>query len=152
MEIPNHFIKCAQLVFEGIFDTPHEKIILDLLFVFALWHGNAKYRVHTDITLGYFDVMTSQLGQLLRSFQNNVCPAFETQEMPQEAQARQRREAQRKAKHPTYFTSHTIRKTVVKKSFNLDTPKFHALGDYVQEIPKQGTSDNYTMQLVRICL
>jgi hypothetical protein len=119
-----------------------------LLFIFALWHGNAKYRTHTDITVAQFKRVTFKLGQSLRQFKNHVCPAFETQETPREAEARQRRELRRKAKHPTYFASHGIRKTTVKKSFNLATPKMHALGDYADEVPKRGTSDNYTTQNV----
>jgi hypothetical protein len=140
--------QCSLPCFEGLFDTPHEKIILDLLFVFALWHGNAKYRVHTDTTVAQFERITSKLGQLLRLFKNRVCTAFETQETPKEAEARQRRELRRKTKHPTYFTSTAVRKTVIKKTFNLETPKLHALGDYAREIPKRGTSDNYTTQRV----
>lgn len=72
---------------------PHNGHLLRLLFIFAHWHGLAKLRQHTDLSLDVLDVTTTQLGKALRDFAENTCPAFDTRELKREAEARQRREA-----------------------------------------------------------
>lgn len=68
---------------------------MDLLFIFAHWHGLAKLRQHTDLTLGILESTTSALGQALRDFQEKLCPAFDTKELKREAAARQRQQAKK---------------------------------------------------------
>jgi hypothetical protein len=69
-------------------------MVLQLLFVTAHWHGLAKLRMHTDVTLDIMDAATSDLGKKLRAFQQNTCAAFETRELRREANARIRRQTQ----------------------------------------------------------
>jgi hypothetical protein len=70
---------------------------LDLLFIFAHWHGLAKLRQHTDLSLGILESTTSALGQALRVFQEKLCPAFDTKELKREAAARERQQAKKAA-------------------------------------------------------
>ncbi|OBZ68473.1 hypothetical protein A0H81_11674 [Grifola frondosa] len=41
-------MQCSIPAFEGLLPEPHNKVLMDLLFVFAQWHGLAKLRMHTD--------------------------------------------------------------------------------------------------------
>ena len=66
---------------------------MDLLFTHGHWHGLAKLRMHHDITLDILDAVTKSLGEKLRNFSRNTCPAFDTVELRREQQARTRREA-----------------------------------------------------------
>jgi hypothetical protein len=54
--------QCAIPVFDGLFDGEDNDEILQLLFVFAHWHGLAKLRMHTDQTLALLDEATALLG------------------------------------------------------------------------------------------
>jgi hypothetical protein len=70
---------------------------LKLLFVMAHWHGLAKLRMHNDLTLDVMDVVTVSLGDRLRAFSQDTCAAFDTKELPREADARVRRETKQPA-------------------------------------------------------
>ena len=59
------FVKCAMPCFKGLIHSPHNEIVLDVLFIMALWHGFAKMRIHTDITVDILCGLTFQLGLLL---------------------------------------------------------------------------------------
>jgi hypothetical protein len=67
-------------------------MILDVLFVAAHWHGLAKLRMHTDLTLDTLDAVTTDLGAKMRSFRDKTCLAFDTKELPRELKARLRKE------------------------------------------------------------
>jgi hypothetical protein len=82
------FIQCAIPVFDGLLPEPHNGAILKLLFVMAHWHGLAKLRMHNDLTLDVMDVVTVSLGDKLRAFSQDTCAAFDTKELPREADAR----------------------------------------------------------------
>src|ERR1700690_4171226 len=90
--------KCALAVFEGLFPEPHNKLIMDLLFELATWHGLAKLRMHTESTLKGLDNSTTRLGKLFREFMTTTCEEYETRELPSEEAARGRREAARAKK------------------------------------------------------
>ena len=120
--------QCAIPVFDGLLPEPHNQSILRLLFVFAHWHGIAKLRMHIDPTLDILDETTVSLGKQSRSFAENTCSAFDTRELQREANARKRRES-KKSNGTT--TSTTTRQG---KKFNLDTYKYHSLGDYAATI------------------
>ena len=70
---------------------------MDLLFIFAHWHGLAKLCQHTDLSLAILESTTSVLGQTLWDFQEKLCPAFDTKELKQEAAARERQQAKKAA-------------------------------------------------------
>ena len=87
--------------FEGLLPAPHDERVLNLLFVFAQWHGLAKLRIHTDHTLAMLDDLTTELGDGLRGFVHKTCSVITTKELNREYQARKRREARQKGKKTT---------------------------------------------------
>lgn len=135
-------------MFDGLLPEPHNKIITHLLFKCAHWHALAKLRMHTDITLDIMDSVTSELGNAFRQFQSKVCPAYDTRELLRETMARQRRQA-RKAGSTMGEKSSSGRR--LAKGLNLNTYKFHSLGDYVESIRRYGTTDSYSTEVVSGC-
>jgi hypothetical protein len=106
-------------------------MVLRLLYKTAEWHALAKLRLHTDSTLDLLEVVTREFGRLMRKFRDKTSDKFDTMELPQEAGARK-------------GGAHSSK----KKKLNLNTYKFHALGDYVATIRLFGTTDSYSTQLV----
>jgi hypothetical protein len=123
------------------------------------------------------DSVTASLGRELRKFRDVVCEAFETVELEKEENARIRRQNRAKAKkgpsasgstgtanddqHPsgTYTqppnaTSNPLTASKMpakkKKTLNMATYKFHALGDYATTIRMFGTTDSYSTQTARV--
>jgi len=107
------------------------------------WHALAKLRMHTDETLKLLEIITERLGKLLRCFQLKTRAAFDTQELKQETQRRQRRKAGNLSGTATASTSKAARRP---KAFNLQTYKLYALGDYSSSIRKYGTADSYSTE------
>ena len=158
--------KCSIPVFEGLLPSPHNRIILNLLYELATWLSLAKLRLHTETTLKALEASTKRLGDVLREFRKVTCEAYVTKELPSEEAARGRREAalhskQQASNGPTQgsgttttqspngsTTSRTSGKGKREKKFNLLTYKFHALGDYSQASRMFGTTDSYTTQVV----
>jgi hypothetical protein len=135
----------------------HDKILRLVLFEAATWHGLAKLRLHTESTLHELDNSTVRLGEYMRNFERTVCPAYKTKDLPSEQAARTRQRARKAAKsaasgQPSATTSNsTVNATVnvaKERKFNLNTYKYHALGDYVSTIRLHGTVDGYNTQLV----
>ena len=85
--------QCAIPVFEGLLPEPHNTRILQLLFIFAHWHGLAKLRLHNDLTLCTLNSVTNLLGRSLRDFRTKTCLKFQTRELKREVEARIRHEA-----------------------------------------------------------
>jgi hypothetical protein len=131
-------------VFEGLFPAPHDAVVRSLLYRFAQWHALAKLRIHSESTLGFLDETFKILSRQLRKFRDFTCTAFDTVELPREKAARQRRFAQCAG---LTNASSELNGPRVKK-FNLNTYKFHAMGDYVQTIKLFGTTDSFTTQIV----
>ena len=129
-------------VFEGLLPEPHNEKILQLLFHFAHWHALAKLRIHSEKTLDILDTQTQTIGEQLRFFKDNTCTVFDTQELPREANKRYRGEVKKGG---------TSRSSACKpKQFNLNTYKFHSLGDYVEHIQTFGTTDSYSTEPVSL--
>ena len=126
-----------------ILPDSHNSSILDLIFVMGCWHVYAKLQVHTEDTLASFEQLTADLGVLFCHFAGVTCKEFNTTELPRESRARIRRAAD------TAGSGGTSTGGPKPKTFNLNTYKFHALGDYPQTISECGTTDNYTSQWVR---
>jgi len=119
----------------------------------AHWHGLAKLRMHSDLTLGVMDEVTSSLGKAFRHFQGKVCPAYNPKELPREANARRRwQQQQQQGAHATGKTESTNTTELLKKQFNLQTYKYHSLGDYVKTIRQFGTTDSYSTTTVSIII
>ena len=132
--------QCILPVLDGLLPEPHNSNTLDLIFVMGCWHAYAKLRVHTEHTLTSFEQITTDLGVLLRRFTRVTCTAFKTTELPRERAARIRRAARNPG--PAAAGSRI-------KTFNMNTYKVHALGDYPQTIRERGTTDNYTTRRAR---
>lgn len=119
------------------------------------WHAYAKLRQHTEYTLHSFEVKTRELGEGLRHFSSKTCPAFATKDLPGEAAARARRKAadQKKCalsgKQPPKQSQDQESSPDSPKTFNLSTPKIHALGYYPSVIRWLGTTDSYSTN--RVC-
>jgi len=134
-------------VFDGLFPGEHNKIVQELLFTVAHWHGVAKLHMHTDPTLGILSKLTTTLGDRLRLFSAATCAEYETYELPREAAARRRRKA---GKSPGNTADPTAPATMTRrrKRFNMDTYKLHSLGDYLETIQNLGTCDSYSTEPV----
>ncbi|KAG6912852.1 hypothetical protein DXG01_011578, partial [Tephrocybe rancida] len=134
---------------------------MDVLFVCATWHGLAKLRLHTDATLELLDEITVSLGETLRHFVKTTCSKFNTRELPREAAARSRQAASaqkgKKRKSvgtPAAATAHMATSTAAAttrrpKTLNLNTYKFHSLGDVPATIRRYGTTDSYSTELAK---
>src|SRR5215472_8538807 len=94
-----HIFKCAIPVFNGLLPEPHNRRVIWLLFVLAHWHGLAKLRMHTDLTLDVMEQVTSSLGHELRTFKDKTCTSFQTRELQWEFEARIRKKRQTKVGH-----------------------------------------------------
>lgn len=146
------------------------------MFILAHWHGLAKLRQHTDISLAVLETVTIQLGKLLRKFQADTCAAYDTRELKREMAARVRQtaskssanqqtsdcasaaiECEQQASSNTSQSEATSKPTTSKptksagrqrKTLNLNTYKDHSLGDYVESIKRFGTVDSYSTESV----
>ena len=132
-------------MFEGLLPPKHDDIVQTLLFHLAEWHALAKLRLHTDNTLALLDQALRRLAAQVRQFQKVTCPSFETKELPQESAQRQRREV---AEIQIGHCQKPSKSSSLPKAFNLNTYKFHALGNYTQMIKMFGTTYSYTTQVV----
>lgn len=106
-------------------------MLLRLLYKAAEWHALAKLRMHTDSTLGFLEAVTREFGYLMRQFRDRTSDKFDIVELPGETSTRK-----------------SGARSSTKKKLNLNTYKFHALGDYVTTIRLFGTTDSYSTQLV----
>jgi hypothetical protein len=165
--------KCAIPVFEGLLPQEHDRVVRKLLFELNTWHSLAKLRLHTETTVKDLEHSTTRLGANLRKFQEKVCPAYKTFELPSEEAARVRRQASAAKKAPqsqstkkqkTLPSAMQKKKSALMKTgspgssyqtksrrqrtFNLNTYKVHSLGGYARAIRLYGSSDNYNSQTV----
>jgi hypothetical protein len=81
----------------------------------------------------------------LCGFRDFTCAAFATAELPKEKAARERRAAREGSSLGDPKAGVSGRKA---KKFNLNTYKYHAMGDYVQSIRLFGTTDSFSTQIV----
>ncbi|TEB29042.1 hypothetical protein FA13DRAFT_1597683, partial [Coprinellus micaceus] len=139
-------LQCAIPAFEGLIPNEHDKRIQDLLFIFAHWHSLAKLKLHTDTTLSILDNWTVMLGDRSRSFVDQTCSAFETHELKREYLSRKRTEARKKGKIAKSKVTAGSEGPAPEEP-DLNTSKFHALGDVPDYIRQYGTTDSYSTQL-----
>ena len=135
-------------VFNGLLPEPHNSYVQDLLFDLATWHAYAKLRLHTSDMLSFFEHAVTSLGLTARQFLKKTNEAYITRELPQETAVRGRRVAALAAKNGVPVPSRTGE--AKQKRLNLQTYKYHALGDYPNTIRMRGTTDSYSMQSVSI--
>jgi len=139
--------QCSIPAFEGLLDEPHNACVMKLLYWTAEWHRFAKLRMHTDTTINHLDLLTKEFGQLMRQFCNSTCSQFETMELPHEVAARKWQHQRIQDPAPNHGPS-SVLSGCKFKLLNLQTPKFHFLGDYVCTIQMFGCTDSFSTQLV----
>lgn len=93
------------------------------------------------------------LTKSIRDFSKSICPLFKTTPTPGEAAATTRRQAKSMT---TDARSQGTRKGTEKlkgtgKLFNIATPKMHFLVHYPDSIPRFGTNDSLSTQIVSFC-
>ncbi|KAG8697132.1 hypothetical protein FRC09_008057 [Ceratobasidium sp. 395] len=138
-------LQCCLPAIEGLFTQEQYQRISKLIFTFAKWHALAKLRMHTESTLRALDSETTALGRRLRIFQKYSSVEFPSVvETNAEFEARKRREIRAAA---TRNTPSTKEFTKEPKHFNLNTPKFHSLGDFPKAIRLFGSTDSYSTQI-----
>ena len=108
--------------------------------------------MHSTSTVTVFDGVTKTLGQLLRRFNDHVCPKYDTRETTKELNKRTKRKASEAAKKkdrdPANLDEATEKVVPTKQKFNLAAYKPHALGHYSSWIRHFGTTDSYSTQTV----
>ncbi|EKM78993.1 hypothetical protein AGABI1DRAFT_75575 [Agaricus bisporus var. burnettii JB137-S8] len=114
--------------------------LLQLIFELATWHSLVKLRLHTDSTLKGLEGSTRRLGQLFRRFVAETCDVYDTRELPAEAIARGKRSMVANPQRNKSSEAKQIK-------FQLNTYKFHALGDYTWYIRRFGTYENFSTQI-----
>ena len=149
--------QCAIPVFEGLFPSAHEEILMDLLFKLATWHALAKLRLHTESTVVALEHSTQRLGKAIRIFEEKLCVEYVAGELPGNDAPRAKGKAKAvkwkakavKGKAKAVMTDQ-VKESVdeskqaggtkaaakSKKVYNLNlkTYKLHALGHYAQAI------------------
>ena len=123
--------QCSIPVFKGLLPELFNGMLLWLLYKAAEWHALAKLRLHADSTLDLLGAVTRELSCLMQCFHDKTSDEFNTVELPHEAGVH---------KGGTHSSK--------KMKLNLNTYKFHALGDYVATIWLFRTMDSYSTQLV----
>ncbi|KAK7681972.1 hypothetical protein QCA50_014935 [Cerrena zonata] len=145
------YLQCTLPVLEGLFPDPmHDRAVQDLVFILAEWHANAKLRLYTTTTVDVLSKLTHTYGVCLRHFANHLSMAYNTKELPKEEAACIRRRAkQAGSKGPARTVTVTMTPSVSAKvkRFQLATYKLHAMGDYVEQITRFGTTDSYSTQV-----
>jgi hypothetical protein len=80
--------QCAIPAFDCLLPKDDNDTVLDLLFLMATFHAYAKLRLHTESTVESLELVTIALCQALRRFSTDVCPNYQTKELPREEAAR----------------------------------------------------------------
>ncbi|KAK7063419.1 GLOBIN domain-containing protein, partial [Favolaschia claudopus] len=125
---------------------PHNTHILDLIHTFATFHAYAKLRLHTTSTIEVFREVTTELGADARTFQEETCAKHTTFELPSEMRKRARDTA-RKQSRSAGQTAKASTLSRLHKTWNLNTYKWHALGDYPDLVINSGTTDSVSTQI-----
>ncbi|KAG7445183.1 uncharacterized protein BT62DRAFT_897210 [Guyanagaster necrorhizus] len=93
--------------------------------------------MHMDLSLQVLHSVMTLLEIQLQSFSQSVCTNIHMRELSSETAAQVQ-----KLIHTVKSMAPGVFKSI--KSFNLHTYKTHAFGNYIQCIPKFGTSDSYS--------
>jgi DNA invertase Pin-like site-specific DNA recombinase len=124
---------------------------MKLLYLCAEWHALAKLRLHNDLTLRRLDNTTTLMTDQFRVFMEETCSQIATYELKSERDARSRRAKRaktlgtKKGKEVDHGDDRDQERR--QKHFNIKTYKFHALGDYVDNIKMFGTTDSFSTEV-----
>ena len=138
--------QCAMVPFEQLLENEYDSKIQDMLWELAQFEAMGRGRIHWTTSLLMFDNSVVTMGTAIRRFQTGVCPFIDTRELPRETDSRQRRKkASANDGQPVTITPKTRR-------LNLNTYKYHRLGDYPQAVRDFGPLDVYSTQTVRFAM
>ncbi|KAK7013429.1 GLOBIN domain-containing protein [Favolaschia claudopus] len=138
-------LQCCIPAFEGLLPEPHNTIVLTLLYTFATWHAYGKLRLHTTGTVSVWRIVTTELGAQARNFLKTTCEDYTTYELPQEQNRRARRQARKNSKSAANTTTAPISKA--RKTWNINTYKWHSFPDYPDTVVDVGTTESYSTVL-----
>ena len=127
--------------FRGMFSARYDDIIQDMLWELATFHALSYLRLHTVYTLLVFDAAVITMGLAIRTFLSKVCDKVDTPELPKETESRKRRKQATKK-------STAVDLRAKKKGLNLNTYKYHRLGDYPVAVREFGPLDGFSTQTV----
>ena len=138
-------IQCTIPIFGGLLPEPHDNVFSKFCFL-VYWHGLAKLQMHMDSTLNILSQVTTALGSMFQTFQEQTCSVFPTWELQHKETAwlhRQARNTVTTKPAPSNLNELKPQNNGVRlpKKLNLRTYKFHSLGDY-------SMIDSYSTQLV----
>ena len=96
-----------------------------------------------ESTLNNLENSATRLGNILRTFKNDVCTQYPTRDLPSEEAARGRRQAA-KAQKAGGGTPQPANPAAASKfrDFNMETYKLHGLPDYPASIRAYGVTEN----------
>ncbi|GBE87835.1 hypothetical protein SCP_1200600 [Sparassis crispa] len=141
-------LQCIIPIIKGLLPKNHDKIVADMLFELVNWHAHAKLHIHMDWTLKIFEKATVSLSAAVCQFRRTTCNAFVTRELPKEEAARGHRTAAMAMKGAKVKGKGKAGQKI--KKLNMETYKYHSLGDYPRTIQIYGTTDNYTTQVGKL--
>lgn len=120
--------------------------------------------MHTETTLRLLEESVTSYGTLMRRFQSKTCVALKARELPREVAKQHRKKAAdqlRRAQNGATVGPRKPSKSEARaandladpddnlgKEYNLARYKYHAIGDWVANIRRFGTLDNYSTQTV----
>lgn len=81
MELISHE-QSAIPMFESLFLSALEEILIYLLFELATWHALAKLRLHTELTIVALEHSTQHLGEAIRVFEGKLHAEYTAGELP----------------------------------------------------------------------
>ncbi|KAI0374977.1 hypothetical protein BV20DRAFT_1033013 [Pilatotrama ljubarskyi] len=139
-------LRTSMPVMEALLDSAEDdKIVLDMLFDLNSWHCLAKLRAHTEPLLEALSIKAIEVGRDVRKFAKVTCTKWHTVDLPKEAAARGRRKAAVSKKTGKVFVG---KEPVNRKrrTFNLNTYKYHSIRDYPTIIRLHATTDNWSTQ------
>jgi hypothetical protein len=116
---------------------------MTLLYLLAEYHSLAKMRMHTDASLAHWERVIKAVTDALREFQVSSS-AFKTTETPTERNAR----ISRATKKQKGSNQTTVSGGSQPRKLDLQTYKFHAMGDGPSTVRRRGTLDSYSTQTV----
>ncbi|KAL0575119.1 hypothetical protein V5O48_006845 [Marasmius crinis-equi] len=139
-------------VMQGLLPTEHDKNLLNLLWDFNVLMAYASLRLHTDSTVATMDSTITQYGKSLRRFVNTTCKAYNTTEIPEEAEKRRLAALNRETKRAKDGKSATKRKAgdedgLMPKNLNMNTFKQHMPTHYPFFVRHYGSLDSYTTRM-----
>ncbi|RXW15278.1 hypothetical protein EST38_g10576 [Candolleomyces aberdarensis] len=104
-------------------------------------------RLHTEHTIEHLSEVMKEFGKVIRKFREDVCLSYNTVETPSELSRRERNQARQKAPGvPQETHQQDVSRGRRPKLLNLETYKFHSLGDYPTYIRLFGPTDSFSTQ------